>query len=77
MSIAPEYLQPGKSQWIGKPVRRLEDQHLMTGRGKFTDDVTLPNQAHCGFARSQYAHARIVKIDTTAARSALWSPGAR
>jgi carbon-monoxide dehydrogenase large subunit len=70
MSTAPEYLQPGKSQWIGKPVRRLEDQHLMTGRGKFTDDVTLPNQTHCAFARSQYAHARIVKIDTTAARSA-------
>jgi carbon-monoxide dehydrogenase large subunit len=70
MSTAPEYLQPGKSQWIGKPVRRLEDQHLMTGRGKFTDDVTLPNQAHCAFARSQYAHARIVRIDATAARSA-------
>jgi len=70
MSTAPEYLQPGKSQWIGKPVRRLEDQHLMTGRGKFTDDVSLPNQTHCAFARSQYAHARIVKIDTTAARRA-------
>ena len=70
MSTAPEYLQPGKSQWIGKPVRRLEDQHLMTGRGKFTDDVSLPNQTHCAFARSQYAHARIVKIDTTAARKA-------
>ncbi len=70
MSTAPDYLQPGKSQWIGKPVRRLEDRHLMTGRGKFTDDVTLPNQAHCAFARSQYAHARIVKIDTTAARNA-------
>ena len=70
MSTAPEYLQPGKSQWIGKPVRRLEDQHLMTGRGKFTDDVTLPNQAHCAFARAQHAHARIVRIDTTAARSA-------
>jgi carbon-monoxide dehydrogenase large subunit len=68
MSTAPEYLQPGKSQWIGKPVRRLEDQHLMTGRGTFTDDVTLPNQAHCAFARSQHAHARIVKIDTSAAR---------
>ena len=70
MSTAPDYLQPGKSQWIGKPVRRLEDQHLMTGRGKFTDDVTLPNQAHCAFARAQHAHARIVRIDTTAARSA-------
>ncbi len=70
MSTAPEYLQPGKSQWIGKPVRRLEDQHLMTGRGAFTDDVNLPDQAHCAFARSPHAHARIVRIDTTAARKA-------
>lgn len=70
MSTAPEYFQPGKSQWIGKPVRRLEDRHLMTGQGAFTDDVNLPNQAHCAFARSQYAHARIVRIDTTAARQA-------
>jgi carbon-monoxide dehydrogenase large subunit len=70
MSAAPEYLQPGKSQWIGKPVRRLEDQHLMTGRGRFTDDVTLPNLAHCAFARSPHAHARIARIDATAARKA-------
>lgn len=70
MNATPEIVQPGKSQWIGKPVRRLEDQHLMTGRGKFTDDVSLPGQAHCAFARSPHAHARIVRIDTTAARAA-------
>jgi carbon-monoxide dehydrogenase large subunit len=70
MSTAPEYLQPGKSQWIGKPVRRLEDQHLMTGRGRFTDDVSLPNLAHCAFARSPHAHARIARIDAAAARNA-------
>ena len=70
MSTASEYIQPGKSQWIGKPVRRLEDQHLMTGRGKFTDDVNLPNQAYAAFARSPHAHARIVRIDIAAARSA-------
>ena len=65
-----DYIQPGQSQWIGKPVRRLEDQHLMTGRGRFTDDVNLPNQAYCAFVRSPHAHARIVKIDTAAARKA-------
>ncbi|HSD55021.1 MAG TPA: xanthine dehydrogenase family protein molybdopterin-binding subunit [Burkholderiales bacterium] len=70
MSATPEYLQPGKSQWIGKPVRRLEDQHLMTGRGRFTDDVILPNLAHAAFARSPHAHARIVKIDASAAQAA-------
>ena len=29
------------SQWIGKPMRRLEDAHLLTGQGRFTDDVRL------------------------------------
>jgi carbon-monoxide dehydrogenase large subunit len=70
MSTATEHVQPGRSQWIGKPVRRLEDQHLMTGRGKFTDDVNLPGQAYAAFARSPHAHARIVRIDATAARAA-------
>jgi carbon-monoxide dehydrogenase large subunit len=70
MSATPEYLQPGKSQWIGKPVRRLEDRHLMTGDGKFTDDVKLPGETHCAFARSPHAHARIAKIDTVVARRA-------
>ena len=35
-------IQPGASQWIGKPLRRLEDQKLLTGQGRFTDDVALP-----------------------------------
>jgi carbon-monoxide dehydrogenase large subunit len=65
-----DYIQPGQSQWIGKPVRRLEDQHLMTGRGRFTDDVSLPGQTYCAFVRSPHAHARIGKIDTSAARNA-------
>ena len=52
MSTAPEYLQPGKSQWIGKPARCFEEQPLMPGRGKFTVDVTLPHKEHCAFARS-------------------------
>jgi carbon-monoxide dehydrogenase large subunit len=65
-----EIVQPGQSQWIGKPVRRLEDLHLMTGRGRFTDDVSVPNQAYCAFHRSPHAHARIVRIDASAAARA-------
>ena len=70
MSTATEHVQHGRSQWLGKPVRRLADQHLMTGRGKFTDDVNLPGQAYAAFARSPHAHARIVRVDTAAARAA-------
>ncbi len=62
--------QPGASQWIGKPMRRIEDARLLSGQGRFTDDVSLPRQAHAAFTRSPHAHARIVRIDTSAARAA-------
>ncbi|HET6520514.1 MAG TPA: hypothetical protein VFG47_11960, partial [Geminicoccaceae bacterium] len=52
---------------VGQPVRRVEDQRLITGRGRYTDDITLPNQAHAYVLRSPHAFARIVSIDTTAA----------
>jgi aerobic carbon-monoxide dehydrogenase large subunit len=57
---------------IGKPVRRVEDRRLVTGRGSFSDDVTLPGQAHAAFVRSPHAHARISRID---AALALEIPG--
>ena len=50
-------------QGIGKPVRRREDLRLVTGRGCYTDDVTLPGQVHAAMVRSPHAHAAIVRID--------------
>ena len=61
-------LQPGRSQWIGRPVRRLEDARLLTGLGRFTDDQFPPGLAYCAFVRSPHAHARIAGIDTSAAK---------
>src|SRR5580693_8559300 len=55
---------------IGQPVRRKEDFRLLTGRGRFGDDIALPRQAQAGFVRSPYAHARIVAVDKTAALAA-------
>ncbi len=52
---------------FGKPVRRVEDARLVTGRGTFSDDVNLPGQAYAAFVRSPHAHARIVRIDGAAA----------
>jgi len=49
---------------------RVEDNALVRGAGRFMDDPRLPNQAYGAFVRSPHAHARIVKIDTTAARAA-------
>ena len=51
----------------GKAVPRIEDASLLTGRGQFADDVSVPGQLHVCFLRSPHAHARIVAIDTAAA----------
>ena len=52
---------------IGKPVRRKEDQRLLTGRGRYTVDIDIPGQAHAVMLRSPHAHARIKSIDTECA----------
>jgi carbon-monoxide dehydrogenase large subunit len=51
----------------GKSVRRLEDPTLVTGTGRYVDDVELQGQTHLVFVRSQYAHARINSVDSSAA----------
>ncbi|HEU5145041.1 MAG TPA: xanthine dehydrogenase family protein molybdopterin-binding subunit [Dermatophilaceae bacterium] len=52
---------------VGKARRRKEDQRLITGRTKWTDNITLPGMLHLAMVRSPYAHARITSIDTSAA----------
>src|SRR6476619_4835488 len=56
-------------QSIGQPLRRKEDLRLLTGGGRYSDDVSLPGQAYGYVLRSPHAHARIRSIDTAAARS--------
>jgi carbon-monoxide dehydrogenase large subunit len=52
---------------FGAPVRRKEDARLVTGRGHYVADVELPRLLHVAFIRSVHAHARLLRIDTTAA----------
>jgi carbon-monoxide dehydrogenase large subunit len=54
---------------IGQPVRRKEDERLVTGKGRFSDDMSLPGEAHAAMVRSPHPHARIVRIDASAALS--------
>ena len=54
---------------FGARVKRLEDPALLTGRGRFVDDVKLAGTLEACFVRSPYAHAKIRSIDTTAARA--------
>jgi carbon-monoxide dehydrogenase large subunit len=55
------------TRFFGAPVRRNEDRKLLTGQALFIDDVELPNMLHAAFLRSQLAHARIRRIDVSAA----------
>jgi aerobic carbon-monoxide dehydrogenase large subunit len=55
---------------IGQPVRRREDLRLLTGRGRYSDDINVPGQAYAVIVRSPHAHALIREIDTAAARAA-------
>src|SRR5215472_5795940 len=64
--------QSGVANGIGQPVRRKEDFRLLTGRGRYGDDVSLPRMTHAVFVRSPHAHARIVSISK---RAALTAPG--
>ena len=59
-----------RSPVVGASVTRLEDLPLVTGRGLFAADVTFPDMLHMRVVRSPVAHGRIVKVDTSAARSA-------
>jgi aerobic carbon-monoxide dehydrogenase large subunit len=52
---------------MGQPVPRTEDPRLLTGRGKYIDDMTLVSQSHAYVVRSPHAHARILAIDTSVA----------
>ena len=58
--------------FIGSPVERAEDNELLTGKGVFVDDIDFPGMLHADVVRSSHAHAKILNIDTEAAKR---SPG--
>ncbi len=55
---------------IGQSVSRFEDPRLLRGAGRYVNDVSLPRQAYAYVLRSPHAHAKIVKLDTSAAKAA-------
>jgi len=61
-----------KKKWVGSSYKRKEDMRLLTGRGKFMDDIRLPNTKHAAVLRSPYAHAKILEVDIS---EALKAPG--
>jgi carbon-monoxide dehydrogenase large subunit len=60
------------AQFVGQSVKRKEDPRLITGTGRYLDDIRLPRTTHAAIVRSPHAHARILSIDTS---KALALPG--
>jgi aerobic carbon-monoxide dehydrogenase large subunit len=56
-------------RYFGAAVPRIEDAELVSGRGRYLDDITLPGMAEAAFVRAVHAHAAIKAIDATAARA--------
>jgi len=55
-------------EFIGKSVKRVEDKRFITGYGNYVDDIVLPRQTYASFVRSPYGHAKILSVDTSAAK---------
>ena len=58
------------AKYMGQRVKRTEDPRLIQGIGHYVDDIKLADTLHVVILRSQYAHAKINSIDTSAAKSA-------
>jgi len=60
-------MSPPEFRYIGQHLPRKEDYRLLTGQGRFVDDIDIPGALHACFVRSPHAHARIVAINAEAA----------
>src|ERR1700729_1541455 len=73
-ALASKDKAPGAASvgpWVGQSIPRVEDSALLTGRGRFMDDIGVhPGTLHAAILRSPHAHADIISIDTSAARRA-------
>jgi len=51
---------------VGSRVKRPDDPRILTGRGRYVDDVILPRMVRVAFVRSVHAHARLARVDADA-----------
>ncbi|MDN5768136.1 MAG: xanthine dehydrogenase family protein molybdopterin-binding subunit [Humibacillus sp.] len=70
MTITEDRPASNDAAEVGKARTRKEDQRLITGRTKWTDNIVLPGMLHLAMVRSPYAHANITNIDTSEAKTA-------
>lgn len=67
MTGAPRF-DGNRGRWVGASVPRREDPRLLSGHGRFVDDIQLSGMLHAGFVRSTIAHGKITELDLTATR---------
>jgi carbon-monoxide dehydrogenase large subunit len=65
--LEPSAHQAGATRFMGARIKRLEDPRLMTGRGRYLDDLRLHGLLHAAFVRSPHAHAVLSSVDVGAA----------
>jgi aerobic carbon-monoxide dehydrogenase large subunit len=56
-------------RYTGASIKRSEDPRILTGAGRYVDDIKLPGMLHAAFVRSPVAHARVLSVDVSAARA--------
>ena len=56
-------------RYTGASIKRSEDPRILTGAGRYVDDIKLPGMLHAAFVRSPMAHARALSVDVSAARA--------
>src|ERR1700733_3735989 len=54
-------------RYTGASIKRSEDPRILTGAGRYVDDIKLPGMLHAAFVRSPLAHARVLSVDVSAA----------
>jgi carbon-monoxide dehydrogenase large subunit len=55
-------------RYTGASIKRSEDPRILTGAGRYVDDIKLPGMLHAAFVRSPFAHADVLSVDASAAR---------
>src|SRR5579863_3364210 len=60
--------QIAAERYTGSSIKRSEDPRILTGRGRYVDDLKLPGMLHAAFVRSPLAHGRVLTVDASAAR---------
>jgi carbon-monoxide dehydrogenase large subunit len=61
--------QIAAERYTGASIKRSEDPRILTGRGRYVDDLKLPGMLHAAFVRSPLAHGRVLAVDVSAARA--------